>query len=410
MTALAGSLAKVDDKSYNCPGSITYYSRPIACWIYRQQHGSHGMLNLVGGIKNSCNCFFFQLGNDAKIERINEVASYFSFGDTYRNAGHTGIEVPDLESNGFVTSPAALKAQNSATWTKDLTAYVSIGQGPMAATPLQICMLGSAIANGGKVYQPTLIDHIEEWQHDRSGQRQKVISEFKGKLRTNLLEHGIKKRDMDNMREGMRQVVNGERGTGSHAKSKIWTIAGKTGTAQRKGEGDRKTKDDNRTWFMSFAPYEDPKIAVCVMVVNGKAGGVVAAPIAKRVIEQTLSLFPGNEGKYPGRAPKEQPLDPAAGSFRYLEKPDFTDDDSTPANPGEEEEAPDGEETEDTGPAAGMPEPARPAPKAEVIIDDEEDRIAAAMRKPIKPVQFRLKTDPPNSPPPPPAAPAGKVR
>jgi penicillin-binding protein 2 len=276
----------------------------------------------------------------------------------------------------------------------------------MAATPLQICMLGSAIANGGKVYQPTLIDRLEEWQYDRNGQRQQVITKIPPKLRANLLEHGVKKRDMDNMREGMRLVVNDPKGTGKSAQSKIWTIAGKTGTAQKDRFDENKKKFvDNRTWFMSFAPYEAPKIAVCVMVVNGKAGGAVPAPIAKRVIEQTLSLFPDNEGKYTGRVPKVQPLEPAKGHFNYLEKPAFKDDDSVTA-PDEEEATGEDDDTADTGPAAGIPEPVtKPAPRAQIVLEEDDKKATTAPK--LQPVQFRLKSDPPN---PPPAAPPAKAR
>jgi penicillin-binding protein 2 len=399
MAALAGSMAGVDGRTYSCSPGYVSYGRPIACWKYRQFHGDHGGgLALPIAIKFSCNCFFFKLGNDAGIDRINEAASYFGFGDDFLNPGHSGIEVPDQEYNGYVASKAWWKTHQPGPWTPSETAYISIGQGKMAATPLQICMLGAAIANGGKVYQPTLIDHTEEWQYDRDGQRQKVISKFKGKLRANLLEHGVKKRDMDNMREGMRLVVNAPDGTGKNALSKLWTIAGKTGTAQKKGEGERRMKDDNRTWFMSFAPFEAPKVAVCVMVVNGKAGGSVPAPIAKRVIEQTLSLFPGNEGKYTGSIPKVRPLEPAKGHFNFLEKPAFKDDDANATGGDEEETAAPPDEEEDTGSAAGLPEPSKPAPpKAELVPDDDE--VVTETNPKLQPVQFRLKNDPPNPAP-----------
>lgn len=394
LTAIAGSMAGKGG-SYNCPGFIDY-GRPIACWIYRQKKGSHGTLDLANGIKNSCNCYFFRMGNEAGIDRINEAAGFFGFG-TPDAPGHSGVELPSgVEANGYVGSKAWWAAQGRGPWTPSETAYISIGQGTMAATPLQICMIGAAIASGGKVYQPTLVHHSEEWQYDRDGQRKKIITDFTKKLRADLLQHGVRKRDIENMREGMRRVVNDKGGTGKNAMSTMCVIAGKTGTAQ-KDRWDPVTKKkivDNRTLFMAFAPYEAPKLAVSIMVLNGESGGKTAAPIAKRIIEQTLAMWAGNYN------PGVQPLEPAAGNFDKIDQIVYPGDSvPPPPEPGEEGEEAPGEETgEDHEPAAPVVvKPAAPAPKAEVVV--EEDDSKTLTRQILKPVQFRRKTDPPNPPP-----------
>lgn len=380
MTAIAASLAGNAGTPYSCPGFIDY-GRPIACWIYRQSHGAHnGPFYLPDGIKQSCNCFFFRMGNDAGIDRIDQAAAFFSFGSVDVH-GHTGIEVPE-GNNGYIGSKAWWQQKNLGPWTSAKTAYISIGQGEVAATPLQICMLGAAVATGGKIYEPTLIHHYEEWQYDRNGQRQKIITEFTRRERVDLLTKGVKKRDMDNMREGMRRVVNMQGGTAPLARSKDYIIAGKTGTAQKKGEGARKNETDNRTWFMSFAPFEAPQIAVSVLAVNGKSGASVAAPIAKRVIERTLAMIAGNYN------PGVNPLEPAKGHFNHLEKPAFQSEDNVPDQ--NEEQASD----EDDGNAVEVVA-ARTAtiPKAVPV---EEDDTGAVINQTLEPVKFRLKSDRPN--------------
>jgi hypothetical protein len=113
------------------------------------------------------------------------------------------------------------------------------------------------------------------------------------------------------------------------------------------------------------------------------------------VIEQTLSLFPENEGKYTGRVPKVQPLEPAKGHFNFLEKPAFKDDDSNTPQDDEENTAPD-EDAEDAAPTVGIPVPSKPVPKAEVVVEDDGDK--PLLRTKIQSVQFRMKTDPPNPP------------
>jgi penicillin-binding protein 2 len=277
-----------------------------------------------------------------------------------------------------------------------------MGQGPINTTPLQMAMLAAAIGNGGKVYQPTLIHHYEEYQYDRDGRRRKVITDFKPKLLADLTQMGVKKNDLDTMREGMWQVVNGQGGTGSRARSTLWEIAGKTSTAQRKArvweDGKRVIKQDDRVWFIAYAPAERPTIAVAVMVINGLAGGRVAAPIAKRIIEQSLGLA---NGSYQVTV---APLEPARGSYAHLEAVVYEGENILPAEP-ESPETPEAQEGEDD-PVTVEPvsTSAEPVPPRAQVVPEEEAPVLTSQE--LQPVKFRLKTDPPN--PPRAAAPAAR--
>src|SRR5438045_9796897 len=99
----------------------------------------------------------------------------------------------------------------------------------------------------------------------------------------------------------MRLVVNDPRGTGKRANSPKFTVAGKTGTAEKKRSENGHFIDDNRAWFIGFAPYEKPRLAISVLVENGKAGGAVAAPIAKTILEQAMALKEGQPAPGPQR-------------------------------------------------------------------------------------------------------------
>lgn len=381
MTALAASMSgRAIIHNYSCSGALQIGNHAPKCM------GTHGSIGMADAIKRSCNCYFMQLSMAAKIENMQKVTRLFNFGQQDFPMG-SGIEVPGMEGNGRLFT-------SSGRFTTHETALVGMGQGPINVTPLQMAMLAAAIGNGGKVFQPTLIHHYEEYQYDREGRRQKRITEFQPKLLADLIKTGVKQKDLDTMREGMWKVVNEQGGTGSRARSTLWEIAGKTSTAQRKGrvweDGKMVLKQDDRVWFMAYAPAEKPTIAVAVMVINGKGGGRVAAPIAKRIIEQSLGLDSGTFHVAPA------PLDPAMGSYKHLDEVVFEGDSIPPA----EEESPEtpGATEGEEDPATAEPDntPAEPAPpKAQVV---PEDDVPVLTSQTLQPVKFRSKTDPPNPP------------
>ena len=381
MTALAASMSGKAGviRPYPCNGGLPFGSKIIKCM------GRHGSLNLSDAIKKSCNCYFMQLSMGTGIASLQKVTNAFHFGQQDFQQS-SGIEVPEgVEGNGRLYSATGRFSMTD-------TALAGMGQGPINTTPLQLAMLAAAIGNGGKVYQPTLIHHYEEYQYDRDGRRQKVISEFKPKLIADLIKMGVKPRDLETMREGMHKVVNEQGGTGSRARSTMCIIAGKTSTAQRKRpvkEGGRIVlKEDDRVWFMAFAPYEKPTVAVAVMVINGKAGGRVAAPIAKRIIEQTLGV---KSGAYHVTA---KPLDPATGSYAYLDEVIF-EGENVPADEGESPETPEAS-AEDPDTSTEEPPAAEPVPpKAQIVPEDDAPVFTPQS---LESVKFRLKSDPPNPP------------
>ena len=182
-----------------------------------------------------------------------------------------------------------------------------------------MALVGATIANGGTCYYPRLIDRIV----DRDGKD--VIDPDTGKpaaagprVRTNLADLGLKPDQIEHIRHGMWRVVNDPGGTAPKAKLKNIEVAGKTGTAQfwRKGVSD------NHTWFMSFAPYKDPKIAVVVFIQGAQGGGITAAPIAAHIIEETLALE-DNKLQVPVKS-----LEPAVGNFTFIDNVDFSSGDA----------------------------------------------------------------------------------
>lgn len=274
LTALAGIAAGVGEQKFTCEGSVIYGSRAMPCWINRQGGGSHGELGMAGALVASCSCFWYQFGNAAGIEQIESVERKIGIGTRYG--------VGENESEGIMPSPAWLKEhQPGQKWSEGYTANTAIGQGAMLATPLQLAVLAATVANAGKVPQPRLFGNSAktEWRAD-------------------LIADGSSAAQIEQLREGMRLVVNGESGAGKLAHSDKVVIAGKTATAQhwRRGE-DNKKEVDNHAWFIGFAPFENPTLAFAILKQGGKSGGGDCAPIAKRIVEEILALPADGSGE-----------------------------------------------------------------------------------------------------------------
>jgi penicillin-binding protein 2 len=317
VTALAGLRAGIPaTKTYNCSGSVTYGTKAMKCWI-ADKGGSHGTLNLPDALKNSCNCFFYQWGNAAGIDQIDAVGEQLGLGKK------TGIPLTG-ESPGILPGPEWLKGIDpQMRWSDGHTANTSIGQGMVEASPLQMAMVVATIANRGISYVPRLVSRVVDQEgRDVKNDDETLVAPPEGKVRANLHDVGITEQQIESVREGMRRVVDS--GTGKKAQIKGVVVAGKTGTAQfwREVTDDngKKTKiKDNHTWFITFAPYDDPKYAICVMVQGAKSGGGVSAPIAQRIMQESLDLDkPGSTGVQLTR------LEPAVGSFTPIEAVDYT--------------------------------------------------------------------------------------
>jgi penicillin-binding protein 2 len=295
--SFAGCLAGIQMSHFNCSGSVTYGNKAMQCWIQRQSGGSHGTLGLSDAIKYSCNCFFYRYGNAAGISNITKVGKILGLGT------RTGIELED-ENPGILPNPDWLRANHpNERWSDGATANTSIGQGYVLASPLQMASVSATVANGGKAYSPHLLKRVVD--HDQA------VLENPPSLRGDL-SASVKPEEIEVIRKGMWKVVNDPSGTGKGARITGVEVAGKTGTAQNWRLDEKRVKhDDNHTWFISFAPYKDPKFAVAVLVQNGKSGGSCAAPVARRVLEQCLALDKGPQGFQVAI----EPLPPAEGHF-----------------------------------------------------------------------------------------------
>lgn len=327
--SFAGCLAGIQKSTFNCSGSVTYGNKAMQCWIQRQSGGSHGTLGLSDAIKQSCNCFFYRYGNAAGIANITKVGKILGVGE------RTGIELED-EDSGILPNPDWLRAHHPAErWSDGATANTSIGQGYVLASPLQMASVAATVANGGKSWNPHLLKRVMD--HD------KILLDNPPSLRGDLSAN-VKADEVEIIRKGMWKVVNDPGGTGKSARITGVEVAGKTGTAQNWRLDEHRVKhDDNHTWFISFAPYQNPRFACCVLIQNGKSGGGCAAPVARRVLEQCLAL----DNKAANFSVAIEAMTPAEGHFNHIPQVLYSD----VAVP----EAPSADEDGDTGTGAGAP-------------------------------------------------------
>lgn len=294
--SFAGCLANIQMRTFNCPGGVVYGNRMMQCWI-GQKGGSHGTLNLSDAIMRSCNCFFYRYGNAAGINNITKACQMLGVGQ------RTGIELED-EHPGILPNPQWLQLNKPLErWSDGFTANTSIGQGFVLATPLQMASVVATVANGGKSFRPHLLKRVVDGET--------VVKDVQPDVRAELEKEGITKEEIEMIRKGMWKVVNAPSGTAKSAQIPKVEVAGKTGTAQfwRVAKGVK--SKDNHTWFISFAPYDKPKFAVCVLVQGGHSGGGTAAPVATRVMEQALALTNGYDVKI-------EPVPEAAGNFNQI--------------------------------------------------------------------------------------------
>lgn len=241
--------------TYYCGGGFTF-GRFFKC------HGSHGSINVVHAIEKSCNTFFYNLIYKIGLDKWKEYAVKFGF------SKKTGIDIGE-EVAGLIPDENYYKKIYGENWPRSIMASLGIGQGEVSVTPLQLAQYVALIANDGTTFQPHV---VKGYLDDRT----KQIIPFKfPEVKT-----GIRKEVFDIVKEGMFLVVNGA-GTATHIKMQDIHIAGKTGTAQNPHGKDH-------AFFICYAPAEDPKIAIAVVVENVGFGATYAAPIAKKLIEAYL--------------------------------------------------------------------------------------------------------------------------
>ncbi|TLS77330.1 penicillin-binding protein 2 [Mariprofundus erugo] len=262
--------SRLANGSTNCPGYVEFADRKLRCW----KRSGHGMVSMHTAIVQSCDVYFYQLGDQLGMGAISDAAMEWGLGVK------TEIQLSP-ESRGSVPtqSPYMMSAiKNSASkrmkWFRGETMITAIGQGALTATPLQIARLAAAIANGGKVLKPQLLADVPP----------EVLNQV-----------DVSEEHLNIIRKAMRSVVEDPSGTAYRVLGDApWDVAGKTGTAQviKMAQDKKKALSQDllqrqfrdHAWFMGYAPYKNPKVAIAVFIEHGGHGGAAAGPVAAEII------------------------------------------------------------------------------------------------------------------------------
>ena len=237
--------------TFLCQGSTPVGRREFKCW------NTHGAQNLLEAITHSCDVFFYKTGLLVGPQVIHDYALKFGFSRT------TSFELP-YEVPGFIPSPLWRKINKFKNWFDGDTANLSIGQGDVLVTPLQVLRMTAVFANGGYLVTPYIVKAIDG---------REVAGYQKKPEKLNL-----KKETIERIKEGLNNVVNDPTGTGSVLSGLAVTVAGKTGTAQA-------PPGQAHAWFTGFFPVKSPKFAICVFLERGSAG-YVSCVVAKQIIQE----------------------------------------------------------------------------------------------------------------------------
>ncbi|MDR1812491.1 MAG: penicillin-binding protein 2 [Candidatus Fibromonas sp.] len=244
-----------------CLGGFRFGSRYARCW-----HASgHGVLSVVGALRESCDVFFYQAGLDIGNRRISEMGRRFGLGSSL------GVDIPGERSGLLIDSASYEKwfERRGWKWSAGEILNIAIGQGALLVTPLQQTAMVGALAWGGGVYKPHFLKEIKNPEGE-------VITKFK---REKVAEGQVSEYTRQIVLKGLDEVVNSPRGTGRRAIVPGIKVGGKTGSAENP-HGDK-----THAWFAAVAPLDNPEIAVGVVLENAGGGGAMAAPIAQKVLK-----------------------------------------------------------------------------------------------------------------------------
>ncbi|HLP77606.1 MAG TPA: penicillin-binding transpeptidase domain-containing protein, partial [Candidatus Paceibacterota bacterium] len=242
-----------------------------------------GIYDFKKALIHSSNAYFITNGLRFGIEKIVAIGNRLHFGESMELG--TRQETPG-------TFPTPKKLERG--WSDGDTANLCIGQGYLDVTPLQMTVLACALANGGKVLWPRFVDRIESPDPTSTESPERFPSAH---VRDNL---GVKPRTLQIIKDAMVADVEDSDGTGTRAFIKGFRICAKTGTAQVQNE--RNQLIGHTTWFLSYAPYENPRYAVVVMVENGSSGGGTCAPLVKMIYEAIIEREQARTGNSIARA------------------------------------------------------------------------------------------------------------
>ncbi len=246
----------------HCPGHYDVNNHKFHCWTWKK--GGHGYVNLIDAIASSCDVYFYKLANKLKVDHIASMAKRFGFGEK------TGLEIAH-EKSGLMPTAAWKKEKYGKRWSMGETVNVTIGQGAVLCTPMQLLRMMAALVNGGKLVTPRLAASTEE--------QSSIIN--------------VNPQHLEIIKQGMYNVLNHTSGTSfsSRTKNKNFEIGGKTSTTQvvRITEEQRKkgiTKNSrwdlrDHAFFAGYGPTSDAKFATIVFIEHGEFGSKAAAPIGR---------------------------------------------------------------------------------------------------------------------------------
>lgn len=296
----------------SCTGAIDLGNHRFHCW----KRGGHGTLDMVGALRESCDVYFYDLARRVGIDGIAAMARRLGIGAA------TGLDMPG-ERNGLMPDRLWKEATHHENWQPGDTLNVSIGQGDVQTTPLQLAVMLARIVNGGYAVVPHLTREIE------------------GVAEENTIVHelGFDRANLAVIAAGMNAVVNDRRGTGftSRIETEGQQMGGKTGTSQvrRISMAERASgvvRNEDRPWlyrdhalFIGYAPVQDPRYVVAVMVEHGGGGSKAAAPIARDILIEAQRLNPSVERTTPLPAVEFIPPVPGAIPVAAPADPDESD-------------------------------------------------------------------------------------
>ncbi len=244
-----------EDTKFFCDGKFNFGDRTFKCW----KKEGHRRMDLRGAFENSCNVYFYQLGLKIGSENLLRHAKIFNLDKK------TSVDYPQEKSGNI---PSKL--------TQDFggeSINLAIGQGPLLTTPFQLAHFASIIANRGKIMKPFIMDKVFSYDNET------IVSNSPLQVGEITLESSL----WDKLIKYMRGVVDS--GTGRACYIEGVPVAGKTGTAQN-------PHGDDHALFVCFAPEQEPRIALAVLIENGGSGGAVAAPVAKKILSRYLEVTP----------------------------------------------------------------------------------------------------------------------
>lgn len=263
------------DDEVKCHGSYRFGGRRFRCW----KRGGHGNVNVVEALQGSCDVYFYKVAEEIGIDAIAEYAYAFGFGES------TGFPVND-ESIGRVPTKEWHRKNSPDGFQHGFALNTVLGQGDTLATPLQTALAYAAIANGGNLYYPRIVDRVVRADGE-------TLFEFEPRRRKHVQ---ISEETLDTIRDGLEAVVAEDGGTAYRHRIESTTVAGKTGTAQvhkigkiRIANRDKAIHLRDHAWFAAYAPVDEPVIALAVLLEHGGHGGSDGAPTAMKILDHYFS-------------------------------------------------------------------------------------------------------------------------